>query len=340
MRQKKYMGLVKKSRSACVSALETYNRASTMYREESFAILMINAWELLLKARIMKECGGSVSSLYEYRSKKKKDGTPSKIKEVKTTRSGSPMTIGLDKACNIVSGYGTDRVDKACAANIEALMEVRDSATHFVVPDAILRKALAEISLAAVRNYVLAAQSWFGVSFSDLNVASIPLSFDLDQNDVEAVAKKSSEAALRFLAHMQSIEAASVNENSEFSFKVRVNFDLIKKKQDNTLTASIVAVDPDITVTVEGDVVPAGFTWSYQDLTNRLAGRYVDFKINKKFHKILKPFRSNGKFCYERFLNPANKFGSKKAFYSPNILREFDAHYVLRGASLFETISD
>jgi hypothetical protein len=57
-----YWSLVEKSRAACVAAVETYNRASAPYREENFAIIMINAWELLLKARIIKENGGKVSS--------------------------------------------------------------------------------------------------------------------------------------------------------------------------------------------------------------------------------------------------------------------------------------
>lgn len=88
----KYMLLVAKSRAACLSAVESYNRASSLYREETFAILMINAWELLLKARVMREHGGKASALHEYRQRRKKDGTPSKLREVKETRSGAPMT--------------------------------------------------------------------------------------------------------------------------------------------------------------------------------------------------------------------------------------------------------
>ena len=91
------MYLVAKSRAACISAVETYNRASALYREESFAILMINAWELLLKARVMRENGGKASALHELKARRKKDGNPSQLKEVKRTRSGAPMTIGIDR---------------------------------------------------------------------------------------------------------------------------------------------------------------------------------------------------------------------------------------------------
>ena len=53
----KYMLLVAKSRAACLSAIKSYNRASSLYREETFAILMINAWELLLKADLPPSSG-------------------------------------------------------------------------------------------------------------------------------------------------------------------------------------------------------------------------------------------------------------------------------------------
>jgi hypothetical protein len=45
--------LVEKSVDAYVLALETINRLSIKYRVESFTYLICNAWELLLKARVL-----------------------------------------------------------------------------------------------------------------------------------------------------------------------------------------------------------------------------------------------------------------------------------------------
>jgi hypothetical protein len=337
LRIPKYMRLVSKSREACLSAVETYNRASAMYREEAFAILMINAWELLLKARIMRENGGKVSCLYEFRPRRKKDGSASKLTEIKKTRSGAPMTIGLDRAYNLVAGYAQHRVDQPCIANIEALLEIRDSATHFVAPNALLKKTLTEISLASVRNYVIAAQQWFGVTFSDLNIASIPLSFDLDQKEVEAVAHKSSDAVVRFLAHMELLRTKASADESDFAFSVRVNFDLIKNKDDTAIKAAVVGTNPDLTISIEGDKVPAGFDWTYDILVAKLMYRYSDIKQNATFHAIMKPIKENAKFCYERYLNPTTKSGGRKSFFSPNVIKEFDAHYTRRSPTLFET---
>lgn len=307
-----------------------------MYREEAFAILMINAWELLLKARIMRENGGKVSSLYEFKPRRKKDGGASKLTEIKKTRSGAPMTIGLDRAYNLVAGYAQHRVDQSCIDNIEALLEIRDSATHFVAPDALLKKTLTEISLASVRNYVIAAQQWFGVTYSDLNIASIPLSFDLDQKEVEAVAHKSSDVVIRFLAHMESLRTKAAADDSDFAFSVRVNFDLIKNKDDAAIKAAIVRADPDLTISVESDKVPAGFDWTYDVLVTKLTDRYSNFKQNGTFHAIMKPIKVNAKYCYERYLNPETKTGGKKAFFNPNVIKELDVHYARKSPTLFE----
>lgn len=332
MRRPTYLAIVDKSRAACIAAVETYNRAATTYREESFAILMINAWELLLKARIMQENSGKVSCLYERQPKRKKDGSPSKVKVIKSTRSGLPFTIGLEKSYNTVSGYKKNGVDAACIGNLEALQEIRDSATHFVVGNVLLNKRLAELALAAVKNYVVAAQKWFGIGFADLNVASIPISFDLDQKGMEAVAKKSAAAVTQFLAYMQGEEAKADSRPSEYSYSVKVEFDLVKKKAEGAVTAVIVgsADNPDITVAYDADRVPPGFDWDYDILAIKLSQRYSDFKRNGKYHKLRKPLEENVKLCFERYLDPSNKSSTCKRFYNPNIVKYFDQHYTIR----------
>ena len=45
--------LLKNAEAALISAIEIYNKPAFGYREETFAILAINAWELLLKAKVL-----------------------------------------------------------------------------------------------------------------------------------------------------------------------------------------------------------------------------------------------------------------------------------------------
>ena len=66
--------LAKKSLNATLSALEIYNKPDSKYREESFCILMINAYEILFKAKILLDNEEKINALYIYENKKgKKD---------------------------------------------------------------------------------------------------------------------------------------------------------------------------------------------------------------------------------------------------------------------------
>jgi hypothetical protein len=45
--------LLQTAEAALISAIEIYNKPTFAYREETFAILALNAWELLLKAELL-----------------------------------------------------------------------------------------------------------------------------------------------------------------------------------------------------------------------------------------------------------------------------------------------
>ena len=77
--------LFEKSLAAMVASIEVYNKPDFEYREETFAILAVNGWELLLKAKWLKDNNNKVRCLYVYEKGKKKDGTPSKKMIVKLT---------------------------------------------------------------------------------------------------------------------------------------------------------------------------------------------------------------------------------------------------------------
>ncbi len=62
--------LLNKSMDAYVLALETINRLSIQYRLEAFCSLICNAWELLLKAKILDDTDNDHDAIY--RGKKKR----------------------------------------------------------------------------------------------------------------------------------------------------------------------------------------------------------------------------------------------------------------------------
>lgn len=78
-----------------LAAIEIYNKPNIEYREDTFAILAVNAWELLLKAVKFKYKGYRLHPIYEMNPKIKKDGSKSKIKEPALNRAGNPKTLSI-----------------------------------------------------------------------------------------------------------------------------------------------------------------------------------------------------------------------------------------------------
>lgn len=99
----RFAHLLEKSVHAALSAIEIYNKPDFKYRVESFSILMVNAWELLLKARILQESKNNLKSIYVIDSNKtRKDGKPFKYPKFKTSRSGNFLTIDITNAIKLL----------------------------------------------------------------------------------------------------------------------------------------------------------------------------------------------------------------------------------------------
>ena len=96
MSRARYLKLADNAIDACIAAIELYNKPDFAYREEAFAILMFNAWELLLKARIVQESSRKIRSIEVWESRKRPDGSRTTRKYVKKSRSENNMVIGLD----------------------------------------------------------------------------------------------------------------------------------------------------------------------------------------------------------------------------------------------------
>ena len=112
-----------------IAAIEIYNKPDFMYIGETFSILAINSWELLFKAKYLKDNHNKMRSLYVTEPIRNKDGSKSKRCRVKLTRSKNPFTHSIDFIANKL--IATGKLERAVWDNILALIELRDSAIHF-----------------------------------------------------------------------------------------------------------------------------------------------------------------------------------------------------------------
>ena len=140
--------LLEKAVAAMISAIEVYNKPDFKYREETFSILAINAWELLLKAKWLDLNDNKIRSLYVFTNKKKADGTDYKYPKVKLTGCGNPFTHSLEYLATILRDQNI--LDRAAYLNILALREVRDSSTHFYNANPLFAQQLQEVGLSLI----------------------------------------------------------------------------------------------------------------------------------------------------------------------------------------------
>ena len=136
-RKSKYSYLLEKSVNAAISAIEIYNKPDFKYREESFSILMVNAWETLLKAKIVFDNKNDLKSIQSIdTSAKKKNGEPFKRPKYKVNRSGNYMTIDIFSAIKKLD------LHERLGENIELLVEIRDNAIHFFNESKLFRNSV------------------------------------------------------------------------------------------------------------------------------------------------------------------------------------------------------
>ena len=118
---------VDKAQAAMLAAIEIYNKPTVAYREETFCLLALNAWELLLKAKVLRDRGNNPREIQVFRSTKKKDGTPKKKPSLVKNRAGNPMTISIKQAQDMLDAK---TLPDPVRLNIDALTEIRDNTAH------------------------------------------------------------------------------------------------------------------------------------------------------------------------------------------------------------------
>jgi hypothetical protein len=317
---------LQKAEAALLSAIEVYNRPTFAYREETFAILALNGWELLLKAKLLAEHSNNPRCLHTFEPRTTKAGKQSRKLYLKRNRSGAPLTHGLWKTITELENKTPARVDVRIKKNLEALTEIRDNAVHFVIASPQLAKQVLEVGTAAVRNFVELARLWFQHDLSGRHFFLMPIGFvDAPATAAGVDLSKDETKLIAYLAQLASTGAQGTATAFNVTLEVNLSF-----KRSTAAGALAVALSNDPSapqVTLTEDDFRKIYKWTYQQLVEQLKKRYADFKVNDKFTGIRKPLMAESKYVRPRFLDPDNPKSGRKDFYNPAILGEFDKHY-------------
>ena len=296
-RPKREITMARCAGAAMLGAIEIYNKPNVQYREQTFAMLASNAWELLLKARILQLDRGRVQSIY-----RRKRGSRLIDRESETNE---PRTISLRQALQRVSVPGE------VTANIKGLMFVRNHAAHLGILEPAARQKVLEFGTASVENFTKLSRSWFDETIDAPYL--LPLGFIGDATIVQTSVSQGQRSLLKTL---NTISNASANAaTSGFSVALRVD---VKLNRGLSGGGSIgFTNDPAAPkVSISDDEALEYYSDTYHDVIAACRARYPGFKQNARFGSVMKMVKEDPNCAYERKLDPRNPKGQRKILYN------------------------
>ena len=294
--------LFEKAIAATLAAIEIYNKPDFRYREEAFAVLATNGWELLLKSKWLADHRNDLASLYVREASSKTARTKGTKPRIKRTRSGNPFTHSLDFLAKKLVEFGT--LDANAWKNLELLLELRDSAIHFYNRSPLFAQRLQEIGAASVKNFAAAASDWFKRDLSEFNFYLMPLSFVRLPARAEAVILNPEEK--NFLAFIEGLETKQDDPTGRYSVSVNIEIKFTRSKAKDGLGVQVTHNPNAPEVRLTEEQVREKYPWDYDRLTAECRKRYSDFKLVQGYHDLRKNLAADARFGHVRQLDQGN----------------------------------
>lgn len=322
--------LVKNSISAYFAAIEIHNKPNISYQYETVTLLIMNAWELALKAYVRK--------YIKNRSIFTDDG----------------HTISADKALGYVAEHCNSRKPQSFTAikkNIEEIEKYRNNITHFYCEE--LEPYIFMLVARSALNYVDFIKEYFSKDFMmDEGLFIMPLGFKLPFRPEDFLSKQSakysiSEESRAFIQDIVNVIQSLKDEGIEDS--IVLGFDIylesVKKATNSDILAAITTIDSaDVTfakvtnvkfstdpnaqvVNMSDDEFRKIWQYSYADVVSWCRTNISDFKQGKLFNKIMNDLRSDINFAYTRRLDSQSTKSPTKVFYTELAMQHVKEQY-------------
>lgn len=310
--------LINNSIGALLAAIEIYNKPNFRYRNEIFSILVINAWELLLKAKILSDNDNDVKSIYVFDSQG----------NIKTNRNNTPLTVELIGAINELQLHDTLR------ENLLTLLEVRDNAIHFFNKPQ-LDYVVFSLGTAAIKNYQKLASEWFGRKLSQHNFYILPIgfmhpfkTFTLAELDMEP------EIIQNLLANVALNQEKKSEGGFHFTCEIEIVLKSAKKVSDSTnLTVSVDPSASNAVAIVKTQKLTDKYTLSYDEVFKKIK-KDLPYIKQSDFNRFIreKKIKEDDKysaynFRYQRHEEEFRKSG-KVSVGTPSIYNEEFVRYL------------
>lgn len=323
--------LIKNSISAYFAGIEIHNKPNIPYRYETTTLLLMNAWELLLKAFVKKYIKGK--SIYT------KDG----------------HTISLDKAIGYTEEYININEPKrfdAIKENLLLIEKYRNNIVHYYNEQ--LEPYIFMLTAKSALNYVDFMKKYFHRDIlAEDGLFILPLGFKLPFKPEDFLTKQ----AARYISSAESKEfvESMVKVITELDSKgiedtIVIGFDIylenVKRMKNSDLLVAITSQDSaDVSfskinkvqvtndpnaqkVHLSDEEFVRRYPLTYSDVCSKCRDVIDEFKQSRKFNIIMAEIKNNPQFAFTRKLNPNSSKSSKTTFYAECVINEIASKYL------------
>ncbi|MBR0226686.1 MAG: DUF3644 domain-containing protein [Thermoguttaceae bacterium] len=312
--------LLDSSQAALFAGIEIHNKPHIAYRYPTASILLISAWELVLKAYIYKHV--SKKQIYEA------DG-------VHTKGFSKILTISRDH----INAREKNKKFQAIYDNLDILHTYRNANVHFI--ESKMDPIIFMLMSKAVLNYDAFVKKYFNKDITkDDNLIILPVGMKLPLNPIDYLKQEYGSAHNDFVNRVvQSIRDLNKGGVQE---SIVVHFDVYADSVRNVKNADIIAAlekspdavalrktvqitdDPNAPlVRIEPDLPPL----RYQELKEKVKEKKPNIKFGQTFNIAMRKIKANNKLCQSNYLDPRNKTGTKKDFYTLAAVDELIIEY-------------
>lgn len=272
--------ILEKSQEAFIMSVEIYNKPTIKYRVEGFAFFICNAWELMLKAHIIKIIGNE--AIYYKDNPNKTISLSECIKKV-FTNDKDPLRINLEK-----------------------IIELRDTSTHFITTE--YEMVYIPLFQACLFNFNEKMQQFHNIDITELipqNFLTLTTSMK-SFNEPEIRAKYPEELSNKLINTYNSLSPLIESNNNSFAIRIEHYHYITKNKSEAT---ELLHIDNNSTETVKviKELKDPNVTHKYtmkklnQEVTKKLNKLGIDIVFNKYHFQLFANYfdiKSNPKFCY------------------------------------------
>lgn len=272
--------LTDKAKEAFLLAIEVYNKPTIRYRVEGFSFFICNAWELMLKAYMIKRFGDE--SIYY--------------------KDNPERTLSLENCIQKVFTNDKDPLRR----NLEKILELRNTGTHFIVEE--YEMVYIPLFQAAVFNFMDKMKAFHDVDMHEFiprNFLTLAISFSgLDMDEVRAIYPK--EVAEKLVGFYERLYPLIEENGDRFAIRVDHRYYLTKDKSSATATVSI-AGDAETEVKIIKDIRDPNTTHKFtvkkccSEIQHRLDRLHIDMIFNKYHFDLFCKYygiKENPKLCY------------------------------------------